>query len=83
MSRDILYVVEEMLDELIYTNEDPILLNIQQQLMCIQDKIKTTAPEAMFLRWSELDKIVDYVRMNGNLYSGAEKVISAYIRKWN
>jgi hypothetical protein len=72
-----------------YSNldKDFISSNIESKLITIRERAKVTAPEAMFLRWQELDQVVDFFLDNEEKIDRHRLIreydlITAYLRKW-
>lgn len=91
--RDICFVITEMLEELhnlknYYSNLSMVLIDdIDSQLSIIRKRATTTAPEAMFLRWQELDQVVAFFIKNEQQIdpfrlTRETDFISFYTRKW-
>jgi len=89
MDRDIWFVIDDMVDALQKLVESDIIGQstfhaiLEGSLVPIQRKAKYTAPEAMFLRWAELDRVVDWFLLySGGVLTGYETVVFAYLDKW-
>jgi len=88
MVRDIWAVIEDMQEEfekICFSNKywmpnTKSLATLQSVcLSSISNRAKRTAPEAMFLRWQELDKLVDDVVESA---TNTDDFVAAYMRKW-
>ena len=85
--RNICYVITEMLEELVkfekYYSDVVLLENIKFKLNTNRERAKMTAPEAMFLRWQELDDIMEsFMQHQWRQVAHANDFISAYLGKW-
>ena len=84
MERDICVVVEEILDvvDLYFSADIPRIKYFKTNLIEVKKTAKSTAPEAMYLRWAELDKSIHWFLGIIGPEPNVDKIRSAYLRKW-